>query len=411
MQRTLSTAELCAETGASPDRIEWLTRIGILQPSAKDRYTFGDAFRVRMIGSLFEAGFEPEQIEAAVAHAGLNLQHVDRYVFHEPATRSGHSFADVAAELGSDGPRHLAAAYQLFGLTPPDPDSHLPADEEALLREFVEVWSLGDEEAPLRAARLVGDGTRTATAGWADLLYEQIAGPARERWLRKEIDHYPAEVTDAVARMFRLLPRLMEWLIQRNIEQIVTSGIADNFEEVLASRGLGPPPEPPNPPAVVFVDITGYTTVTEERGDDAAVRIATGLQRRADQVAVGHGGRVVKLLGDGAMLHFRDVSGAVEAAGELVSTLSHDLGVEAHAGVHAGRVIERDRDLFGATVNLAARVAGAAGPGEVLVTERVARLAGLGPERVAEVGHAPLKGVADPVRLFRLTPPSAGGAG
>jgi hypothetical protein len=46
-----------------------------------------------------------------------------------------------------------------------------------------------------------------------------------------------------------LLPRLVQWLIQRYIEQTVTSGIADNFEEVLASRGLGPVPEAADPPA------------------------------------------------------------------------------------------------------------------------------------------------------------------
>jgi class 3 adenylate cyclase len=178
----------------------------------------------------------------------------------------------------------------------------------------------GDQDTPLRATRLLGDGTRTVTVGWADLLYEQIAGPARERWLRKDVEEYPQDVTDTVARLYTLLPRLVEWLIQRYIEQTVTSGMADNFEEVLASRGLAPPPEPEDPPAIVFVDISGYTTVTEARGDDIAVRIATTLQRRADQVAADRGGRVVKLLGDGAMLHFRDVSAAVQAATELVWT-------------------------------------------------------------------------------------------
>src|SRR5439155_19190593 len=248
--------------------------------------------------------------------------------------------------------------------------------EEALLREFFEAWTLaGDDDAKLRAARLVGEGTRMAVAGWGDLLYERLAGPARERWLRKEVEEYPREVADAVAGAFALIPRLVRWLIQRYIEQTVTSGIADSFEEVLASRGLGPQPDPPDPPAVVFVDVSGYTSLTEQRGDEVAVDIAAALQRRADEVAVGHGGRVVKLLGDGAMLLFSDAGVAVEAAAQLVLAVGPDLGLSPHARVHAGRVIERDRDLFGSTVNMASRVSAAAGPGQVLITEAVARLA------------------------------------
>jgi class 3 adenylate cyclase len=383
--------------------VEWLTRIGILQPRVPGTYSYGDVFRLKMIASLLDAGFTTEQVEAAVASAGLNLEHVDRYVFREPGDRSEQTFAEFAAGLGSEAARLLPGVYHLLGLTPPDLGSHLTVDEESLLREFLEVWSLAsDEDASLRAARLVGDGARTAAVGWGDLLYEQIAGPARERWLRKEVDEYPREVTDAVARLFALLPRLTTWLIQRYIEQSVTSGIADNFEEVLASRGLGPAPEPADPPAVLFIDISGYTKVTEQRGDEAAVGMATALQRRAERVAADRGGRVVKLLGDGAMLRFDEATSGVQAAIELVRTVSADLGVPAHAGVHAGRVIERDRDLFGSTVNLAARVSGAAGPGEVLVTEAVTRLANLDASQLELVDPVSLKGVPSPVRLFRL---------
>ena len=182
----------------------------------------------------------------------------------------------------------------------------------------------------------------------------------------------------------------------------MTAGIAENFEELLASRGLGPAPEPADPPAVVFVDITGYTTITEQRGDEAAVHIATALQQRAEQVAAERGGRVLKLLGDGAMLLFRDPGAGVDAATSLVRMLREDLGVEAHGGVHVGRVIERDRDLFGSTVNVAARVSAAAGPGEVLVTDAAARATGLDGSRIESVEPAPLKGVSHPVRLFRI---------
>ena len=403
MARTLSATDLCSETGASADQLEWLTSIGILHPLEHGLYTPGDVFRVKMIESLLNAGFTREQVEAAVSGAGLNLEHVDRYVFREPGERSPRTFAQFKAELRPETHRSLTAVYHLLGLTPPDPSSHVGLDEEALMREFLEVWTLGgDDDTKLRAARLVGEGTRMAVAGWVDLLYEQVAGPARERWLRREVEEYPREVVDTLARAFALMPPLVHWLMQRYIEQTVTSGIANNFEEVLASRGLGPYPDPADPPAVVFVDVSGYTSVTEQHGDNVAVGIATALQRRADGIAAAHGGRVVKLLGDGAMLLFPDAGAAVEAATQLMRALGSDIGLSAHAGVHAGRVIERDRDLFGSTVNLASRVSAAAGGGEVLVTEVVAREAKLRSERIEAIGPVALKGVSEPVPLVRV---------
>src|SRR5918996_6141624 len=106
------------------------------------------------------------------------------------------------------------------------------------------------------------------------------------------------------------------------------------------------------PPAIVFADISGFTRLTEQRGDETAVLAATSLQRHADAVATSHGGRLVKLLGDGAMLRFPEAAGASDAALELVETMSREGVLSAHAGVHAGPVIERDLDIFGRTVNL-----------------------------------------------------------
>jgi class 3 adenylate cyclase len=87
---------------------------------------------------------------------------------------------------------------------------------------------------------------------------------------------------------------------------------------------------------------------------------ATLLQRRADAIATHAGGRLVKLLGDGALLHFPQAARSSAAAIELVDALSAEGTLSAHAGIHAGPVIERDLDVSGATVNLASRIAGVA---------------------------------------------------
>ena len=101
------------------------------------------------------------------------------------------------------------------------------------------------------------------------------------------------------------------------------------------------------------------------------------------------------------MLSFPDSRRGVRAALELVRTLTAETDVAAHAGAHVGPVIERDRDLFGGTVNMASRIAERAGPGEVIVSEAVVRDAADDGVGFDPVGETSLKGFAEPVPLFR----------
>jgi adenylate cyclase len=192
------------------------------------------------------------------------------------------------------------------------------------------------------------------------------------------------------------------WLSARYLEHRSISGIVEGFERFLASRGLAPIPDPPSPPAIVFVDLSGFTRLTRERGDESAVVAASSLQRLADAIATRHGGRLVKLLGDGAMLRLTDATVAVAAALDLVEAMSGEGALSSHAGVHTGSVIERDLDVFGETVNLASRIADAAGPGEVFASEAVVEAAG-GTFAFQHIDDAELKGLPGPVRLFRVT--------
>lgn len=113
------------------------------------------------------------------------------------------------------------------------------------------------------------------------------------------------------------------------------------------------------------------------------------------------GGRVVKLLGDGAMLHFPRSGQAVEASLDLITRIPSAGLPPAHAGVNAGPVVFRDGDYYGRTVNVAARVADRASAGEVLVTEEAVPVpvpSGLDLEPVED---AELKGVSTSVKLYR----------
>ena len=105
----------------------------------------------------------------------------------------------------------------------------------------------------------------------------------------------------------------------------------------------------------------------------------------------------------------KDVRDAVVAALEMVERTAQAGLPPAHVGLHAGPVVFQDGDYFGRTVNLAARIAGHAQAGQVLVSDQVVAECGDGTVAFEPIGPVPLKGVADPVPLHRATRQAPGG--
>jgi adenylate cyclase len=156
-------------------------------------------------------------------------------------------------------------------------------------------------------------------------------------------------------------------------------------------------------PAICFVDISGFTDLTEQQGDEAAADLATRLAAPVTRPTERRGGKVVKWLGDGVMLHFRRAEDAVPAALEILEAVA-DAGLPpAHIGIHSGPVVFQGGDYFGRTVNLAARIGEQAQAGQVLMSDDVAGT--IDPERFAitAVGPVELKGVPDPIRLHAVS--------
>jgi class 3 adenylate cyclase len=401
--RSYSAADIAAEASCTEERVRWLVTIGLLTPGERGRFTFGAVLAVKMVSALMDSGITTSTIEHAAAEGLLSFQRTDEYLPYEPGPRSERTFAEFQAAAGRRA-EFLPAVYEVLGLPKPDPSAPIHVDEETMFERFLEGWRLvPDEDSLIRAARLMAHGTRTALLGWAELLDEQVAAPVRERLLRGDLERFPDDVRVAFTQVIGLAPEMFTWLAARYLEHRSISGIVEGFERFLASRGLAQVPDPIGPPAIVFVDLSGFTRLTRERGDETAVFAATSLQRRADEAARRYGGRLVKLLGDGAMLRLKDATTGVGAALDLVDIMSGEGALSSHAGVHAGSVIERDLDVFGQTVNLASRIADVAAPGEVLASEAVAEASedpSFGFERIED---AELKGLPGPVPLFRVT--------
>ena len=155
--------------------------------------------------------------------------------------------------------------------------------------------------------------------------------------------------------------------------------------------------------AFLFVDIAGFTAYTEIHGDAAAADLAWRL-RLGVEAQLGHDAHVVKTLGDAVMARIADPADAAAAGLRIVARALPGPGdPEMRVGIHCGPAVECMGDFFGTAVNVAARVAALAVPGEVLVTEAVAEPARDTGLVLEDRGERALRNVAAPVRLAAVT--------
>ncbi|WP_246195304.1 adenylate/guanylate cyclase domain-containing protein [Halopolyspora algeriensis] len=158
--------------------------------------------------------------------------------------------------------------------------------------------------------------------------------------------------------------------------------------------------------AVLFTDLAGFSTWTLEVGDDLAVRMLREVGAAVEPL-VRQRGHVVKWLGDGLMAVFDDADDAVAAAiaakdaTSAVDVAGHRLHLR--AGVHVGTPRRLGDDYYGQDVNIAARVAAAAGPGEVLISNTVRQNLNGRQIRLRRRGRFEAKGVPDDVRVWSAT--------
>ena len=97
---------------------------------------------------------------------------------------------------------------------------------------------------------------------------------------------------------------LTGWLIRRHLEAVIHGNIVENIERVMEEAGIGRRRDL-HPPAIGFLDLSGFTALTVAEGDEAAAKLAVRLCDLVQETTTARGGRAVKSLGDGVMLHFR----------------------------------------------------------------------------------------------------------
>jgi adenylate cyclase len=394
----LSAAELADLAGVTEGEVERLADLGIL--AARDGtgpFLEADVPKVRLAVACERAGLPMEGIASAVRAGRLSFAFLEGTPFRRWAFRSGRTYRQVSQDTGIPL-ETLGAVLEQMGFARVGPDEPMREDELDVVPLVAHGLSSGilDPAWLARLGRAHVEGLRLIATAWGDVYQARFEGPvlaaggdqraAMERAARLSIDFLPLGDPALLA------------IYHRQEELLWTEGLVERIEHELEQAGiLG---RPGRVPAMLFLDLAGYTRLTEERGDAAAAALAESLAVLVDRSARAHGGVPVKWLGDGVMVHYRTPAGAVGSALELVEQLPEAGLPPAHVGVAAGPVVVQGGDYFGRTVNLAARIAARAGAGQVLASQGVAASDPPAGVRFLELGDLELKGFARPVRLL-----------
>jgi adenylate cyclase len=338
-----------------------------------------------------------EGIASAIRAGRLSFAFLDAAPYRRWAVRSARTYRQVSEQAG--GPLELlCGALEAMGFARVAPDEPMREDELEVVPvvQLVHASGVLDRTWMARLGRAYAEGMRLAARVETEAYHARFELPLLESGAdERQAMEFASELS---GRFNPLIDRMLLAVYRRQQELSWTEHLVEHVEAALDEAGIRARPE--RVPAMCFLDLVGYTRLTEERGDQAAAALAETLGALVERSSRAHAGVPVKWLGDGVMSWFREPEGAVLAALRMVQEAPRAGLPPAHAGVAAGPVVAQGGDYFGRTVNMAARIAASAGAGQVLVSESVARRASPPGVAYVDLGELSLKGIARPVRLL-----------
>lgn len=400
ISEALTDDDVARRAGVSIERVRELVELGILRPQ-DGRFGRRDVLHARLVTALQDQGIETRALAAALASGDLpSLAALEDAGRRHP--RSDRTFAEVADDMGIDFPT-LERIYTAFGLPRPAPDEGVREEDLEAIRGLPVLFGAGVGEGQvLQLARVWGDGVRRIAQYQAHYVHAVIEEPFRRRGMG-DYEAFETAVREVALRSGRMGETLLTWLLRRHAETFMSEHQFEHVEAALEAAGVRSR-SPRSVGAAAFADLTGYTALTEEAGDEVAANVALTLARLVSEVAARHRGEVVKMLGDGVHFHFADPADAVRASLEIVRTVRPNGLPPAHVGVNAGPMIYDEGDYFGRTVNIAARIAAKVAADQVFVGEAVTRVVEPDGFVFREVGAFDLKGISRSVTIFEAVP-------
>ena len=392
----LSWEELARATGSTQEDLRQLVEVGVLEPADSDLpFRSGDIHRVRAVAALEATGVALEEIAEAIATGQLSFGYLD-YVAPPPRVL-GQTYAELCAEIGIPFDV-LERVYLAFGLPNPAADEQVREDDAAAHRGLRVLLETLDEADVLQSARLFGDGARRMAESQLHLFHTRVEDRFRQAGI-PEASVLEVALRDVGVHTSPLGEQWAAWLYRRHSEAFTVEHRVLHAEEDLERAGIRRR-DVAEPAAIAFLDISGYTRLTEELGDEASAAMPMRLAALVQEVTARHGGRTVKWIGDGVELYFPRPAAAVLCSLELRERVPHADLPGTHVGINAGPLVYEGGDFYGRTVNVAARIAAHAGEGQVLVSDEVASHGASAGVRFSRVGPVRFKGVSHDVVVY-----------
>ncbi len=347
--------------------------------------------RLQLLQELADDGVPLGELKEAVAEGRLVLLPVERVLSGEGPRFSREQVAEIAGvevEL-------LAEQWRALGMPEPEEGSKTFSERDVEAAKRVkglrEQLKIPDDEM-LQISRVIGMNMSQLAAASRGLGIRVFAGAGDTEL---EVAHRFAAIVQGLGP---LLTPTLEYVLQLHMREQIRHDAFGNRE---IAEGI----ESAREIAVAFADLEGFTKLGERLDPASLSQLTDRLGELAGGVATGPV-RLVKLIGDAAMLTAREPEPLLDAALELVAASEQEgEGFPLlRAGVAYGRAVARGGDFYGRPVNLASRITDVARPGSVLCDEHMRDAAGESAYRWSFAGSRHLKGISGDVRLFRGRP-------
>jgi adenylate cyclase len=283
-----STTEAANRAGVDPGYVDRLIELGILRPDASGQLTKGDVRRAQMAQTLERAGMTLEGLAAGVGDGSLSLAFMDAPTYDRFVTLSDETFAGLSERTGL--PLDLLVLIrEATGAGVPRPDDRIREDELAVVALIDAGLAMGFRPVSIaRRLRVLGDGLRRVAETEADAYRSDLMEPMVAAGATGTEISATSTMADTL-RLDQAMDVAVLALWHAHQVRAWTTDIITIVEKSMTDAGLLTPER--RPPAICFLDITGYTRLTHERGDAAAGALAEELGRLVTRLAIERGGR------------------------------------------------------------------------------------------------------------------------
>ncbi len=384
-----TAADVASEVGVTADTLRRWVRGGVV-PMRDNRWTPAAVAHARIVARLRRRGYPLDALRKASQSGRLAFGYMED-MFPSPSEDGFYTLDDVALETGLEEDM-IRRVWGLIGF-PADELDAIGEDDLQLLRYIAAVIDAGlPTVAFLQLVRVYGQAMRAVADAEVRLFHLYVHEPL----IRDGVPGLEmAEEMEGLARdLLPLASPIMDHLHQRYLAHFVEQDVVGHLEaeEELDLGRLRV--------AIAFADLSGYTRLTEEAGEEHALDTVERFVQSVEDTLPDEA-RVVKSLGDAVMVVGTDSASLTEwAVGFQELQAERPLP---RIGIHVGSVLYRDGDYFGRAVNLASRVGARAAGHEVLVTREVVD-AGSPHLSFQRIGEVRLKGFADATELYLARP-------